>query len=156
MKLELIESDFNYYKQSNKYDFNIKSYANDYELLTFYYLKYNYRKFIEQYNNKNTLSLRKITPIQVGMKLNYLGYSEIYFIDTSNFLPRNRDITIIQIIGPGEIKDEILYLYDDLEKVLKQYNNKTHSIYYYYDWDTKNKFKKIKSNKVNMNYDVFN
>lgn len=156
MKLELIESDFNYYKESNKYNYEIKSYANDYELLTFYYLKYNYRKFIEQYNNKNTLSLRKITPIQVGMKLNYLGYSEIYFIDTSNFLPRNKDISIIQIIGPGEIKDDILYLYDDLEKVLKQYNNKTYSIYYYYDWDTKNKFKKIKSNKVNMNYNVFN
>lgn len=155
MKLELIESDFNYYKESHKYDFNIKSYANDYELLTFYYLKYTYRKFIDTYNNKKSLSMRKITPIQVGMKFNYLGYTEIYYIDTSNFLPSNKDIAIIQIIGPGEIKDEVLYLYDDLEKVLKQFNNNTHSIYYYYDWDTKNKYKKIKSNKINMKYNIF-
>ena len=156
MRLELIESDFNYYKISNKYSYDIKSYANDYELLTFYYLKYNYRKFIEKYNNLNTLSSRKISPIQVGMKFNYLGYSEIYFIDTSNFLPRDQDIAIIQIIGPGEIKDGILYLYDDLEKVLNKYNNKTHSIYYYYDWDTNNKYQNIKSNKMNMKYNVFN
>jgi 16S rRNA G966 N2-methylase RsmD len=155
MKLELIESDFNYYKESNKYSYEIKSYANDYELLTFYYLKYNYRKFIEKYNNKNTLSSRKAIPIQVGMKLNYLGYSEIYFIDRSHFLPRNKDIAIIQIIGPGDIKDETLYLYDDLEKVLKKYDNKTYSIYYYHDWDTNNTYKKIKSNKMNMQYNVF-
>ena len=67
------------------------------------------------------------------MKFNYLGYTEIYFIDTSNSLPKNKDIAIIQIIGPGEIKDGTLYLYDDLEKVLNKYNNKTHSIYYYYN-----------------------
>ena len=155
MRLELIESDFNYYKISNKYNYDIKSYANEYELLTFYYLKYNYRKFIEKYNNINTLSSRKISPIQVGMKFNYLGYTEIYFIDTSNFLPKNKDIAIIQIIGPGEIKDGTLYLYDDLEKVLNKYNNKTHSIYYYYNWDTNNKYHKIESNKINMKYNVF-
>lgn len=155
MKLELIESDFNYYKISNKYSYDIKSYANDYELLTFYYLKYNYRKFIKKYNNINTLSSRKISPIQVGMKFNYLGYSEIYFIDTSNFLPKDQDTAIIQIIGPGEIKDRTLYLYNDLEKVLSKYNNKTYSIYYYYNWDTNNKYDKIQSDKLNMKYNVF-
>ena len=153
MKLELIESDFNYYKQSNKYDYNIKSYANDYELLNFYYLKYKQRKFIQNYNNNKTFSLRKAFPIQVGAKFGYLGYEDIYFIDRINFLPKNQEIGIIKIIGPAEIIDEKLTLYNDQERILKSLNNKTYTIYFYYDFGSNNSYT---INKINMNYNLYN
>ena len=36
--MNIIEPVTNYYKLGDKYSYDIKSYANDYELLTFYYL----------------------------------------------------------------------------------------------------------------------
>jgi hypothetical protein len=153
MKLELIESDYNYYKNGNKYDFNIKSYANNYELLNFYYIKYKQRKFIETYNNNKTFSSRKTFPIQVGVKFGYLGYEEIYFIDRIKFLPKNQDIAIIKIIGPAEIIDRKLTLYNNQEKILKKLNNKTYTIYYYYNFGSNNSYT---INKINMNYNIYN
>ena len=133
MRLELIESDIKYYEKSDKFSYEIKSYANDYELITFDYLSYNYRKFINSYNNKKTLSKRRAYPIPVGADLLYVGLHEIYFIDTINFLPTNQEIEIIKIIGPGEIKNNKLILYNTIEKILKRLNNKTHTIFYYYN-----------------------
>tara|TARA_B110000483_G_scaffold37891_1_gene46682 strand:+ start:2278 stop:3873 length:1596 start_codon:yes stop_codon:yes gene_type:complete len=153
MKDELIESDFNYYQKGNKYSYEIKSYANDYELLNFYYLKYKQRKFIETYNNNKTFSSRKAFPIPTGIKFGYLGYEYIYFIDRINFLPRNQDVGIIKIIGPAEIIDEKLILYNDQEKILKTLNNKTYTIYYYYNFGVNNSFK---INKTNNNYNIYN
>ena len=124
MKLELIESDYKYYKLSSNYSANIHSYANDYELLNFYYLKYKQRKFIETYNNKKILTSRKAFPIQVGVKFGYLGYEDIYFIDRIHFLPKNQEIGIIKIIGPAEIIDKKLILYNDQEKILKNFEKK--------------------------------
>ena len=153
MKLELIESDFKYYKLSSNYSSDIHSYANDYELLNFYYLKYKQRKFIETYNNKKRLTSRKAFPIQVGVKFGYLGYEDIYFIDRIHFLPKNQEIGIIKIIGPGEIIDKKLTLYNDQEKILKKLNNKTYTIYYYYDFGIKNTYS---VNKINMDYNIYN
>ena len=153
MKLELIESDNKYYKLISKYSADICSYANDYELLNFYYLKYKQRKFIDTYNNNKTFTSRKVFPIQVGIKFGYLGYEDIYFIDRIQFLPKNQEIGIIKIIGPAEIVNKKLILYNNQEKILKKLNNKTYTIYYYYDFGSNNNYK---VNKINNNYNVYN
>jgi len=46
MNSEYLLSDHNLYKQKDNYSIEIQSYANDYELLTFFYTKYNFRKYI--------------------------------------------------------------------------------------------------------------
>ena len=92
MKDELIESDFNYYQKGNKYSYEIKSYANDYELLNFYYLKYKQRKFIETY---------KITSAEIPKMLTSDPVARYYNAKSGD---------IFRIVGISETqKDRISY-----------------------------------------------
>ena len=152
MKLELLESDIKYYTKADSYGNDIKSYANDYELLTFFYNKYNIRKYINKYNSKNIKFNRKVYPIPLGIDINYLGIVEIYYVDVINFLPKGEDTAIIKIIGPGEIDEGKLILYKSIENTLNKLNNKTYTIYYYYDWDVNNKYN---VNNYNFNYNIY-
>ena len=138
MRINIIKPDTSYYKKGNQYSYDIKSYANEYELLTFHYLKYSYRKFIETYNTKKSLTTRKAFPIQVGINFNfkYLGYNGLYLIDIKKNLPKKKTIGLVKVIGPGEISNNTLHLFTSEEKILHSLNNETFTLFIYYDyWD---------------------
>ena len=154
MNSEYILSDHSLYIQKDAYSLIIQTYANDYELLTFFYTKYNFRKYIQSFNDPKKISHRKPFPIPLGIQLHSLGNSGIYFLDMIHFLPSNLDILLIKIIGPNQINDSNqLILYHDEEKILKEKkDNHTHTLFYYYHWNNKTKYS---VQKTDLNYSFF-
>ena len=46
---DYFESDYKYYEDTFKFPYKITMYSNEYELLTFFYNRILYRKYIETY-----------------------------------------------------------------------------------------------------------
>ena len=79
----MIESELDYYKKSLNYNYFIKSLSNDYDLITFYYQKFNHKK---------------IYPIHSSLKLNLFGYDIVYFIDILDIFPVKKNVKLIKLI----------------------------------------------------------
>ena len=111
----MIESNTYYFKESLKYDNFIKSLADEYDLITFYY-----NRFIN----------RKIHPIHNTLNLNLLGYDETYFIDLLSDFPVKKNIKLIKLIRNKSYHvlqkykgNKSILLLNSLNKVLKKNNN---------------------------------
>lgn len=76
----------------NQYNNEIFTYVNDYELLTFHYLRINYRKMIKSYNNTKDLVSMHIIPVPDGIKIDYLGRCETYYYDIKQYFPTETKI----------------------------------------------------------------
>lgn len=79
----MIESNSYYLKESLKYNDFIKSLADEYDLITFYY-----NRFIN----------KKIHPIHHTLNLNLFGYDETFFIDLLKDFPVKKNIKLIKLI----------------------------------------------------------
>ena len=104
----------------------------------------------EVYNEKFLKYLKNIISVPYGIahsnNQNYIGNKSIMLFDISSKLPNKTNLSIIKIIGPGEIKNNILYAYDDIEYIFNTIlNTKTTTYFYYDDWLTNEKYKKLES-----------
>ena len=104
----------------------------------------------EIYNKKFLKFLKHIISVPYGIthenNQNYIGNKSIMLFDISNKLPNSSELALIKIIGPGEIKDNILYAYDDIEYIFNTILNTTTTTYYYYDdWLTNEKYSKLEA-----------
>lgn len=123
--------------------------ANDYEFLDLHYTqKLFFRKIVKNYDNvqnENDEDLnivkKNIIPVLEGFTLNYVGNLSIAYISKINQLPYSKNIGVLKMIGPGEIEGNKLQAYEHLEYILTNFRNcKTESFYYFYDWNTKEKY----------------
>ena len=111
----MIESNTYYFKESLKYDNIIKSLADEYDLITFFY---------------NRFMNRKIQPIHHSLNLNLFGYDETYFIDLFSNFPVKKNIKLIKLIKNKNYhilqkykENKSIFLLNSLNKVLKKNNN---------------------------------
>ena len=158
MKLTIIKYKNKIYK--NLYKYYVKLYLfnkiilvleNKYEFLDLYYTsKFFLRKKIKGYDKeditKDNLDFikKKIIPVTYGFTTNYIGNITIGFYDTTSIFPYNSDVGIIKIIGPGELSDDTLYAYENIDYYFnKILNNETESHYYYVDWNTNSIYTKF-------------
>jgi len=151
IKNKLLKSIYKYYKELYLFNKIILVLENKYELLDLWQTqRFFFRKKINIYDiydiQQDELEFvqTKIIPVIYGFNLNYLGNKSIAFFEIYKKKPIIHDIGIIKIIGPGEIENNNLYAYEDIEFILNSILNlKTKSFYYYTDWNTDKKYDKL-------------
>ena len=153
-KNKLLKSIYKYYKEYYSFNKIILVLENEYEFLDLWQTqRFFLRKKIKGYDiddiddiQKKDINFikQKIIPVIYGYNYNYLGNKSIAFFEIFNKLPHNSNIGIIKIIGPGEINNNNLYAYENIEYIFnKILNTKTESFFYYTDWNTNIKYVKL-------------
>lgn len=88
----------------------------------------------------------KILPVPMGFQLSALGNYYYSSYEIRDALPKDANVMLIKPIGPWEIqKSGELLLYFDLEQLLHERGNTTHSIFRYFDWNTGTKYNSASS-----------
>lgn len=144
-----------YYKQLYTERKLVLVLANDYEKLSLLYTQqYFLRKRSATYDRTSHRSTEhtsdeaiiqnEIQPILKGFLLNNIGNKIIGLIPQTHHLPSNQDVGIVQVIGPGEISNGILYADEQLEEFLSKHQQcRTYSIYHYIHHYSKKSYKKF-------------
>jgi len=126
--------------------------SNKHEIIDMLYTqRYIYRTLISNYEDIPDISSdlkyyikKNIIPAIDGFKLSYIGNKTISLVENKDMLPNNKKIGIIKLIGPGEIKNNKLCAYEDLEYLLTAYCKcETFTYWYYVDWYTNTKYDKL-------------
>lgn len=144
-----------YYKQLYTERKLVLVLANDYEKLNLAYTqKYFLRKMIATYDRTSHRSAdhssdkaflqNEMRPVLKGLSLNYIGNKIIGLIPQTYHLPSNQDVGIVQVIGPGEISNGILYADEQLEEFLSKHQHcRTYSINHYIRYYSKESYTKF-------------
>jgi len=145
-----------------KYDLIIKlkeDYLEDYDSLE----KINKHNLLKIQSNQIIIDKYVLLPIAKYYNYNILSYLFFYYYLIKNDLPNNKEdnITIIKIIGPWEIKNDILHLYFELEDFLINENKinykNINTVFLYIDYGTNiNIPTKYNINENKYNFKIFN
>ena len=145
-----------------KYDLIIKlkeDYLEDYDSLE----KINKHNLLKIQSNQIIIDKYVLLPIAKYYNYNILSYLFFYYYLIKNDLPNKKEdnITIIKIIGPWEIKNDILHLYFELEDFLINENKinykNINTVFLYIDYGTNiNIPTKYNINENKYNFKIFN
>ena len=144
-----------YYKQLYTLRKLVLVLANDYEKLSLLYTQqYFLRKRIAtddgtshsstDHTSDEAVIQNEMQPVLKGFTLNYIGNKIIGLIPQTYHFPSKQDVGIVQVIGPGEISNGILYAEEQLAEFLSQHQLcRTYSVYHYIRYDSKESYKEF-------------
>ena len=75
-----------------------------------------------------------------------MGNLSVNYFKILSYMPSNSDIAFVKVIGPGEIDNNVLEVYDHVSKLLVDYNhNKAENYIDYISWNSQEKYNTINS-----------
>lgn len=113
------------------------------------------RKFVKDYDldysetiSKDDIKFIKerYIPMIAGLNISYMGNLSVNYFKILSYMPSNSDIAFVKVIGPGEIYNGVLEVYDHVSKLLVDYNhNKSENYIDYISWNSQEKYNTINS-----------